>query len=49
MTVLCDAFKAGAAAAIAGTVVGGDSPEAVGFLTNGAFGVLGITSHVAEI
>ena len=28
LTVLCDAFKAGAAAAIAGTVVGGDSSEA---------------------
>lgn len=42
LTVLCDAFKAGAAAAIAGTVVGGDSPEAVtASLTAGAFGVLG--------
>ena len=42
LTVLCDAFKAGAAAAIAGTVAGGDSPEAVtASLTAGAFGVLG--------
>ena len=42
LTVLCDAFKAGAAAAIAGAFVGGDSSEAVtASPSGGAFGVFG--------